>query len=495
MTTIAKAVQGAAWNMASGVGSRAVGLVGTLILTHYLLPSEFGEVSAASVIVTTANQFSTLGFGQYLIANRHTEDDAPFHATFYHLLMGVAAVLIVVLLRHPLGRMVEAPQMSQFVPGLALAMMMSRIAFVPERLLARSMRFRSLAIVRGAGELIYTAVSVALAYAGWGGMAVVMGNIARSLFVTSIRVFEVPWRAWLAPHRLSWPTTRQMCLFGLPLAASAAIAIATRRWDNLFVSHFFGPAVMGAYAMAYNLAETPATFSEFVGDVLLPSFARMTPEERRRSLFGALRVMSLVSFPLAIGLGAIAPTVVESFLYRRWSGVASMLVLLCAISVARSITGVTTYYLQAINRTGLIFLFEILRLLLFLGLLATLGRLGPLWACALVGAVFLIHALASTYVIQWLEGLPKGQILEALAPPLIACIPMVLAVLGIRYAMHWTSIGGRFAILGSEIVVGGLVYTGAALVVAPRASGDIIRLVREAIRRRRDTRAQSSSAG
>jgi len=42
-----KAVRGAAWNMVTGVGSRVVGMIGTLLLTRFIAPGEMGEVYAA----------------------------------------------------------------------------------------------------------------------------------------------------------------------------------------------------------------------------------------------------------------------------------------------------------------------------------------------------------------------------------------------------------------------------------------------------------------
>ena len=68
--------------------SRVVGLVGTLLIVRYPDPDDYGVVSAASVLVATANQFTTLGIGIYLIAHRDAGREAAFHATFLHLALG-----------------------------------------------------------------------------------------------------------------------------------------------------------------------------------------------------------------------------------------------------------------------------------------------------------------------------------------------------------------------------------------------------------------------
>ena len=52
MTSIARqAAHGVAWNMAFGVSSRVLQLVGTLILTHVVAPEAYGDVITASIVV------------------------------------------------------------------------------------------------------------------------------------------------------------------------------------------------------------------------------------------------------------------------------------------------------------------------------------------------------------------------------------------------------------------------------------------------------------
>src|SRR5262245_21172121 len=134
------------------MGSRAIGLVGTLVVTRFLSPAEYGEVTVAAVHVMTANQFSTIGLGQYIVAHPDAPRGAAFHATVFHVLLGVAALLVLFAFAGKLGMAVDAPAMTRFLPGLALGMLLDRIAFVPERVLARDLRFGALGVTRAAAD-------------------------------------------------------------------------------------------------------------------------------------------------------------------------------------------------------------------------------------------------------------------------------------------------------------------------------------------------------
>jgi hypothetical protein len=57
----------------------------------------------------------------------------------------------------------------RFPPGFAVAGLLEKVQYVPEKILARNLSFRAIALSRGLGDVIYTAVSLSLAprYAGW----------------------------------------------------------------------------------------------------------------------------------------------------------------------------------------------------------------------------------------------------------------------------------------------------------------------------------------
>jgi len=481
------AVRGAGWTIGTGIGARALGLVGTIVLTHLLVdPAIIGEVSDAVVLVLTAQQLSTLGVGQYLIAKPSAGRDAAWHATVLHLGLGALALSLVVVLRQRFTGILGAPGMAAYVPGLALASLFDRIYFIPERLLARDMRFRVIGLSRTYGELSYTVLSVLLAFLGMGGLAIVLGNVARSALRLVVILRAVDRKEWLTPSRLSRKTFRDMLAFGVPFSVAASAAFASRRWDNLLVSALFGPGVMGEYNLAYNLADIPAVqVGEQIGDVLLPSFAHMAPARRAQALVRSTALLSLVVFPLAVGLGVLAPTAVSVLLPRTWANVAPMLTVLSALSVTRPVGWTVSSYLQACDRPRVGMGLEIFKVILLVPAIYGLGHLGgahaPLWACAGVGVAFGGHALASLAVVAKLDGLPMRGLVARMLPALAACVPLVLAVLAARHAL--AALGGPHpGALGlvAEIGAGGIGYVGGAFVLARGPTSELIGLLRHA---------------
>ena len=70
-----KAVLGAIWTISTSVGGRALGLIGTLLITRFLTPDEYGQVNTAWIFVASVGMFAAFGFGQYIVANPKEDDD------------------------------------------------------------------------------------------------------------------------------------------------------------------------------------------------------------------------------------------------------------------------------------------------------------------------------------------------------------------------------------------------------------------------------------
>jgi lipopolysaccharide exporter len=483
VTLVRDTVRGALWTVSTSIGSRVIGLAGTLILTRFVAPAEYGEVTVAAVVVMTANQISTIGFGQFLIARPDAPRSVAFHANVFHLGLGLFAAAIVLAFGAHLGRALDAPEMFRFLPGLVLSGVLDRIAYVPERVLVRDLRYRAVSAARTIGDLGYTVACVSLAAIGWGGTAIVTGNVVRSLLRTGSFVLSANVRDWCEPSRLSLETTRQLFAFGVPMSLASLCAFASRRWDNLLVSRFFGPGPTGMYNLAYNLADVPAIqVGEQIGDVLLPSFARLEGGRRAQALVRSMGMLALVVFPLAIGLGAVAPTLVATIFDARWRPIAPMLVLLSALSVTRPVGWMVESYLQAHERPRLILALEAFKVFALVLLIVTLGRSSPLWTCGAVGVAFAAHALATLLVVRWLDGLSVWRSLRALWPAVAASAPLVLGVVLTRTFLRASGISKPVECLSMEVLAGAVGYVAGALLVARSASREFVIRVVDAVR-------------
>ena len=481
----ATAVRGASWTIAAGLVARVLGLLGSVAITHFLEPQAVGEVGAAVVLVLLANQISTLGIGPFVLAKKSEGPRAVFHANLLHVGTGIVALGVVIALASPLARLFKAPHAASFIPGMALSVMLDRIGYVPERLVIRELRFRRIAGTRAIADISNTALSLGLAVAGFGGWAIVIGNIARSAIKAAVYIASVDRAEWLAPHRFTKAVYRTIFRFGIPTWFGAVSEFAASRTDNLIVSYLFGPQVMAQYQVAYNLADVPADqIGEQVAEVLLPSFAKMTFEERKKAVVSSTGLLAFVVFPVAIGFGAVADTLIRLVLRPVWAPVAPMLALLCVLSVLRPLTWQLGAYLIANDRPRVAMICSFSKLVVIVVTMLTLGRISPMFACLSVGCGYGVALLIAQFSIWRTDGVPMTALIGRTVPALLACVPMVLAVLGVRYLLARAGTGPQVG-LPLEIIAGALGFVAGAFTLARGVTREFIAIVAEARRRRR----------
>lgn len=483
MSIAKKAARGVAWNMVVGISARVLQLVGTVVLTRFIAPDEYGGVIAASIAVGFFGVVTSFAFGQYLIAKKATPQVA-FQATVLHLGMGVCAIAVAYLAREPLGAALDTPSLSQYVLGFGVAHLIDRARYVPERLLMRALRFRAIALTNGLGEITFTVTALALA-PHLGAEAVVVGFLVRSV-VTSVAFFAVaPREEYLVFSPLIGDDVRSLFAYGWPIMVAAVSDRAATRGDNLVISKMFGAGVMAQYNLAYSLAEMPISHvAEHIGEVLMPSFSQMEEAQRRRAVVSAASLLGLVAAPLGVGLGAVAPSVVAAFFDARWAPIAPMLTILSVMTVFRPMTWPAVAYLQAVQKTRLIMYTSGFRAVIVLAAVAVCGALGgPLAACVGAGIAYAVHAMVTIVVSARVADLPLVRYLLASCRPLLPCVPMFFAVYELGELLLRAGVPAAVA-LPIQIAAGGIIYVVGAFALVGDSARELLRVGKAALGRR-----------
>jgi len=474
-----KAAQGVAWNMVFGVGSRVLQLLGTLVLTRFIAPDAYGAVLSASIAVLTAGLLTSFAFGQYLIAHR-ADGKVAFQAAVVHILLGIVAMGVVLAFRWPLASWLRVPDMAVFIPGYAIAHMLDRVRYVPERLLIRDLRFRTVAAINGASELLFTGVALSLV-TQTGAMAVMLAAIARAAFSTGLVIWKAPRE--LAPSRLTLPAVRSLLGYGTPIMLTVISDHASTRLDNLVMSKLFGPAVMACYNLAYSLAEMPVmSVAGNIADVLMPSYARLDPAERDSAVIKSAALMTLLVAPLGVGLGAVAPTLVAGFFDAKWAAMGPMLAILSLMTIFRPMAWPVTAYLQAALKPQLVMYASVSRAVVVITLVGLFGWLGgPLWACAGACIGYAFQAAFTVILAGLSTGMPVKAYAAAVGRPFLPCVPMFCATLGLGWLLKPLDLP-NLATLAVQIACGAVIYVGAAFVFARPSITTLLRLAAQARR-------------
>ncbi|HLL24166.1 MAG TPA: oligosaccharide flippase family protein, partial [Kofleriaceae bacterium] len=353
-----------------------------------------------------------------------------------------------------------------------------------ERVLTRRMQFRASGLALAFGEITYAITAVSLAAAGFGGMSIVFGNIVQSVVCVAILVKAAGVREWATPMKLKASRIKHMLSYGVPLGIQGIAGQAARYWDRLAITYFFGPAATGVYNNAYNLADVPAIqVGEQIALVLMPSMAQLPSERRPRALERSTALLSLIIFPLAVGLGLVADPLIAILLpANEWQAVAPLLAVLACLSIFRPFTWVISAYLEAESKTNRLMILEVAKVILLIGGIALLHRFGLVIASGAVGVAFGVTALAGIALVTR-EGVSPSRLFLGFIQPVIACGVMAATVWLVRIGLVRVGLGHPAILLVAMIATGAIAYVSAALVLARETAKDLLGLVRKALHR------------
>jgi lipopolysaccharide exporter len=491
MSLAQKAARGALWTVISSMGGRAIGVLGTLVMTRFLSPEKIGEVSVALVVVMSANWITIWGFGQYAVVKGRGADAAEvtWHATFFYLVLGAISLGLMAIFGGNLMPYFDAPEAAAFVPWLALAFFIRRMAAMPERVLTRQMNFRASGMALMLGETAYTVFAVGLAAMDYGAWSIIYANVVQSCVVFAVLVRAAGFASWATPVPLRRERIKDMLRYGVPLGIQGIISQASRYWDRPTIAYYLGAPATGAYNMAYNLADIPAVqVGEQIALVLMPSMAELPPERRANALERSSALLSLIIFPLAIGLGLVAYPLIGLILPNNptpeidWQDVAPLLTVLACLSVFRPITWVLSAYLEAESKTNRLMILEIAKLALLVGGLAALHQYGIRVATFAIGIAFGITAIAGVVMVSR-EGPSPARLLDGFLRPLAACAVMAVIAIGVKKLLLAVGWDHDAVVLVGMIASGAIAYVVAALVIARETSRDLLQLLKKALKR------------
>src|SRR6204780_3163664 len=247
------------WSFASNLIARVGTLPVGIVLARLLGPHAFGTYAVALVALTAVLSFNDLGVSLAIVRwEGEPAEIAPTVAT-----LSLTSSLIIYagcFLGAPaFASAMGAPAATGVIRVLALNVIVDGVAATPASLMQRYFSQDRKAIADQVNSWLGVAVSLGLAWQGFGAMSLAIGRMSGAVASGILFVAFSP-----EPVRFGFDKSkaRALCRFGLPLAGSSIVVFAVTNVDQLVVGHMLGTTALGYYALAVNLATWPvAMFS------------------------------------------------------------------------------------------------------------------------------------------------------------------------------------------------------------------------------------------
>jgi PST family polysaccharide transporter len=410
--------RGAVWQGLALVGGKVIVLMTTIVLARLLTPEQYGLVAAALVLMIYVESVADAGVAQALVY-LPPSGVAARSALLVSVVLGGSLALSTFLAAPWIAGLFQLPDVAPLVQVLAIAVLATSLGAVPEALLRRDLLFRRLAVAPILRALVTGALSLGLAFAGYGAFSLAAGTAAGSVAYAATCWWlvrkDAPWQIW----RVATDAIRANLKFGVPVAGSNFLARLIFDIDYLIIGVLLGAQALGYYTLAFRLPEALIINVFFVlSTVLFPLYTQVQkqPERLRQGYLKGVRVQSLYGMTAGVGLAVLAPIIVPLVFGGQWSESVIPLVFLSLYAAARSLGAGANDVYKAIGRPGISITFSIVRLAVLVPVLVVASQWGIIAvACAQMATALIFAIGMQTVAAKVLHIRPKAM-LSAVAP-------------------------------------------------------------------------------
>lgn len=314
-----RAVRGAGATLLSGGLGLAIQVVGTVILARLLTPNDFGVVTMVTTFSLLLVNFGLNGFTEAIIQVEEIDEFVASNIFWINVSAGVLLTVGFAAAGSLLARFYHDPVVANVTIGVSLTIFITSLSVQHLALLKRAMYFSATSaneFVSRAGSL---AVSVILAWGGYGYWALVLGGIAQPLFQTLGAWYLCNWIPKF-PRRA--PGTAALTRFAISVYGRFTVSYFTRNTDNLLVGWRFGAISLGFYKKAYDLfALSAGQLTSPLTNVAVSALSRFKPRsaQYRAHVVTALSLIAFVSMGLSAILTLIGKDLIPLLLGPGWT--------------------------------------------------------------------------------------------------------------------------------------------------------------------------------
>jgi PST family polysaccharide transporter len=448
---------------------RVFSIVTAIILMRILNPEDFGIVALAYVLLSTTGLFSGLGMGPAVIHSQEDRGQVAFHAFVITACSGTVLFLLIILNLTFFAGLLGDVKIVPVLQWMSALVLLGGLTIVPQSLLEKELMFGRVSIIVVAAELCYIILAVALAYNGFGLWSLVVASLLKAVATLSMSWGMFPGWEWIVPKAWDWQLTKRLMNYGFQAAGSGVVSYFYSIVDNFIVGRHLGEHALGVYSKAYDFtSRTVDGLNNVIGVVLFPSYAKIQLEKDRlsRAYLKSLRVISLFTIPMSMGIFVTAPEMVSTLLGEKWLPMIAPLQILAFMSLVKPLSATTAALFSSTGHPG----FNLRAgILVTVVLVPTIFLLLGYGVSGVAVAVLIAHIIGFAFNIYQVHIIlpdTASKMLTAIIPSLAGTIVMVVIVFLIKEPLRMLG-GGHQTIptLALMICAGVLVYGGTLLAI------------------------------
>jgi len=342
----ARVFRGGVWLGLGSILEQASRFGRNMILTRILAPEAFGTMAIVMSATAALASFLDVGAREALIQSPKGSDETHVGATWW-LCFGrsLSLYLCLFILAPVCSWFYGNPELTALLrvagTGLLLEGVMSTRYFAA----SKEMKFRKVAAINHGGGIAGVATTIILSFILRDVWALVIGYVAENAARCILSYLICP---FVPPLRWDKTAIRELLSFSRGVFGLAILNLIFIRTDIFVIAKMYPPAVLGVYAIAVFLVQTPTTFIVgLLGGTMMPAFTHVQDDAARmnRILLKVTATIFLLGMPALVFLFFCGRSLLTVVYGARYGGAAwPLIVASCASLLNIANAQITTMF-------------------------------------------------------------------------------------------------------------------------------------------------------
>lgn len=417
------------WSALTEIAAKLVSPITTMILARIVAPEAFGVIATVTMVVSFADMFTDSGFQKYLVQHefkntkeKHRNADVAFWTNF---VFSILLWLIIFLFREPIATLVGNPGLGNVLAIACFQLPLTSFSSIQMALYRRSFDFKTLFIVRLIAILIPVIITIPLALLGLSYWALIIGTLCMQVSNAVLLTIKSDWKPKIF---YNIKILKEMFSFSV-WSLIEAISIWLTAWiDTFIIGTLLNQYYLGLYKTSMTMVNTlMALVTSAAIPVVFSTLSRLQNNdiEFKKMFFKFQRVVSILIFPIGIGVYLYSDLATQLLLGSQWTEASSIIGIWALTS---SIVIVFGYFnsevYRAKGRPKLSFVSQMLHLVFLVPVIIISGNYG-FWALVYTRSLARLQGSVVGFIImKYAIGIPILKTIKNILPTAISSIGM-----------------------------------------------------------------------
>ncbi len=357
------------WKLMERVGASGIQFIVTIFLARLLLPTDFGLIAIANVLIAILDVFVQSGFNVALIQKKDA-DELDWSTAFYFNLFLAFILYVLLFIAAPfIGSFYGEPLLGSVIQVLSTVLIINSISAKLQAMVRKNMEFKKLFYRTFGAVLPSGIIGISMAYLGYGVWALVATTISNAIFTTVILMISMRWYPkWM----FSFERLKFIYSFGWKMLITGLLNSLFLNIRMLIIGKMFSPAVLGYYKKGEEFSGfARSNVSSVIEAVMFPAYALMQ-DDRNKLKQMLRRTISLNLFvlcPMLVGIATVGKSLVIVILTEKWLPCVPFLQILCFASIFIPMVTSEIQVLTAIGRSDMVMKLNLMKKGIAMGIL------------------------------------------------------------------------------------------------------------------------------